>query len=236
MYRDIEYTDKTESAVCNLASISLKSCLNYRNLSKLTVIIYSKPGCIYCDAAENFCKYNNINYKKESYNNLLMDPIKPFNVKWPQIYKKVNEYTKEHIGGFQELLKFTKPNFNFEKLKDLTKSLVYNLNNIIDYNYYPTEKTKKSNTRHRPIGIGVQGLANVFFEIGISFDSNDASILNSKIFETIYYGSLEASCELAEERENYIKAIKILRKNNINQDTQNEIDSLINKHNVINEN
>ena len=80
-----------------------------------------------------------------------------------------------------------------------------NLNNIIDYNYYPTPETKTSNMRHRPIGLGVQGLANVFMELKIAFTSEEAKQLNSDIFETIYYASMEASMELAKERDVLLK-------------------------------
>ena len=79
--------------------------------------------------------------------------------------------------------------------------MTINLNYIIDYNYYPIPETRTSNLRHRPIGIGVQGLANVFLEFGYSFDSDEAKDLNEKIFECIYYGSLECSMELAKKRE-----------------------------------
>jgi ribonucleoside-diphosphate reductase alpha chain len=73
-----------------------------------------------------------------------------------------------------------------------------NLNRIIDINYYPTTKTKTSNLRHRPIGIGIQGLADVFLRFGLSFTSEKAKQINRDIFETIYYAALEKSCELAE--------------------------------------
>ena len=72
--------------------------------------------------------------------------------------------------------------YDFENLKNITKHLTNNLNNIIDYNYYPTKETKTSNMRHRPIGLGVQGLANVFLEFGYSFDSEKAkSIIEREI-------------------------------------------------------
>ena len=82
------------------------------------------------------------------------------------------------------------------------------LNNIIDNNYYPIESTRKSNFRHRPIGIGVQGLPNVFYEMGISFDSEEAKDLNEKIFEHIYYGSIKKSMEIAKEREELFIKLK----------------------------
>ena len=89
--------------------------------------------------------------------------------------------------------------FLYDKLYEMTKIVTKNLNKIIDINYYPTEKTRTSNMRHRPIGIGVQGLADVFILLGIPFFSEEAKRVNRDIFETIYYGALEASCELAEK-------------------------------------
>ena len=90
--------------------------------------------------------------------------------------------------------------FNFEKLYSNTKILVTNLNNIIDINFYPTIKTERSNLYHRPIGIGVQGLADTFFKMKYSFTSAEAKELNKMIFETIYYAALERSNEIAKER------------------------------------
>ena len=89
--------------------------------------------------------------------------------------------------------------FNYTSLYKISKILTINLNNIIDNNYYPTPKTEKSNLRHRPIGIGVQGLADVFALMDIAFYSEKAVEINKKIFETIYYGAMESSMELAKE-------------------------------------
>uniref|UniRef100_A0A0K0FWD8 Ribonucleoside-diphosphate reductase n=1 Tax=Strongyloides venezuelensis TaxID=75913 RepID=A0A0K0FWD8_STRVS len=91
-----------------------------------------------------------------------------------------------------------KPVFNFTQLHYVAKILTRNLNKIIDVNYYPVPEAKKSNMRHRPIGIGVQGLADAFMLMRYPFTSPQAKELNKKIFETIYHGALEASCELAE--------------------------------------
>ncbi|ATB55346.1 V083; CPXV-BR_085 V083 [Cowpox virus] len=93
--------------------------------------------------------------------------------------------------------------FDFFKLKDVVKVIVRNLNKIIDINYYPIPEAEISNKRHRPIGIGVQGLADAFILLNYPFDSLEAQDLNKKIFETIYYGALEASCELAEKEGPY---------------------------------
>ena len=93
--------------------------------------------------------------------------------------------------------------FDYEKLHEVAKVVTKNLNKIIDINYYPTEKTQRSNMRHRPIGIGVQGLADVFFLMGHSFLSEEAKVINKNIFETIYHGALEASSDLASELGSY---------------------------------
>lgn len=91
----------------------------------------------------------------------------------------------------------TPPTFNYEKLHEISKIVTYNLNRIIDVNFYPTPKTELSNKRHRPIGIGVQGLADVFMQMGLPFESDESRKINKDIFETIYHAALEQSCELA---------------------------------------
>jgi len=92
---------------------------------------------------------------------------------------------------------------DFTKLAEVTRVITRNLNRVIDRNYYPTEAGRKSNLRHRPIGIGVQGLADVFMMLGLSFDEPKARDLNREIFEVIYFGALEESCVLAEEEGPY---------------------------------
>jgi ribonucleoside-diphosphate reductase alpha chain len=89
------------------------------------------------------------------------------------------------------------PVFDFEKLHKVARLTTSNLNRIIDINYYPTEKTRKSNMLHRPIGIGIQGLADVFLMMNYSFASDQARTLNRNIFETMYHGALEESCEIS---------------------------------------
>jgi ribonucleoside-diphosphate reductase alpha subunit len=93
--------------------------------------------------------------------------------------------------------------FDFEELKRVTRVVTRNLNRVIDRNYYPTEAGRKSNMRHRPIGIGVQGLADVFMMLGLAFDENVARQMNKEIFDTIYLGALQESCLLAEEEGPY---------------------------------
>ena len=87
--------------------------------------------------------------------------------------------------------------FDFEALRKVTKVVTRNLNRVIDVNFYPIPETKRSNMRHRPIGIGVQGLADVFADLKLSWESEAAAELNQRIFEHIYYAAVEASTELA---------------------------------------
>ena len=87
--------------------------------------------------------------------------------------------------------------FDFQKLYEITKVITRNLNKVIDVNFYPVKEAEYSNFRHRPIGIGVQGLADAFCRLKMPFESIQAAQLNKDIFETIYFGAVEASCELA---------------------------------------
>lgn len=80
--------------------------------------------------------------------------------------------------------------FDFESLIKITRIITKNLNKIIDLNYYPVEEARYSNLKNRPIGIGVQGLADVYQKMKMSFESPEAAELNEKIFETIYYGAV----------------------------------------------
>lgn len=91
----------------------------------------------------------------------------------------------------------TTKKIDYNKLKQIASQLTYNLNKIIENNYYPTDCARRSNMRNRPIGIGVQGLADVFMLLELAFDSAEAKEINKHIFETIYYGAVEASIELA---------------------------------------
>jgi len=93
--------------------------------------------------------------------------------------------------------------FDHQKLYEITKVVTRNLNKIIDINYYPVPEARKSNLRHRPIGIGVQGLADTFVMLRMPYDSEEARGLNKDIFETIYYAALEASMELAQKEGPY---------------------------------
>ena len=93
--------------------------------------------------------------------------------------------------------------FSHELLYEYTYQVVQNLNNVIDLNFYPTEETKRSNMRHRPVGLGVQGLADVFCMLSIPFESEEADKLQTEIFETIYYAALVSSKDIAKENGAY---------------------------------
>ena len=208
----IEYSNKDETAVCNLASISLPKFIVNKDFSKDKITIYSKPDCNQCDYIKNILKNRNILYNEiilrcctdrtklymsiDDKEGILVNVI-------PQIY--VND---KYLGGFLELYDYIKPTYDFDGLEKVSSILTLNLNNIIDNNYYPIESTRTSNFRHRPIGIGVQGLPNVFYELGIPFDSDEAKELNEKIFEHIYYGSMKKSMEISKEREQLFIKLK----------------------------
>jgi len=112
--------------------------------------------------------------------------------------ESVNETAVCNLASIA-LPKFVNKNktYNFNKLYDVAYSATINLNKVIDVNYYPSPVARFSNLLHRPIGLGVQGLADVFFQVGVSYDSDEAKLLNKEIFETIYYASIKASCDLA---------------------------------------
>jgi ribonucleoside-diphosphate reductase alpha chain len=105
--------------------------------------------------------------------------------------------------GLPTFVNETTKEFDYDKLHEVTKVLTKNLNAVIDVNFYPTEKTKLSNMRHRPIGIGVQGLADTFVLMDLSFHSDEAKEVNKLIFETIYHAALEKSNELAIDMKKY---------------------------------
>jgi ribonucleoside-diphosphate reductase alpha subunit len=103
------------------------------------------------------------------------------------------------LASFVERDENNKPYYNFDKLHEVTKVITKNLNKVIDINFYPVEKAKYSNLKHRPIGMGVQGLADTYVLMKYPFDSEEAKRLNEQIFETIYHAAVERSMELAEK-------------------------------------
>ncbi|RUS33128.1 hypothetical protein BC938DRAFT_472964 [Jimgerdemannia flammicorona] len=127
------------------------------------------------------------------------------------LYKEIIEYTAPDEVAVCNLASIALPKFvdarsrrfDFKKLHQIVKVVTKNLNKVIDINYYPVPEAKKSNMRHRPIGLGVQGLADAFLMMRYAFESPEARTLNRDIFETLYYAAMEASCELAAEKGPY---------------------------------
>ncbi|CAJ0597956.1 unnamed protein product [Cylicocyclus nassatus] len=131
-------------------------------------------------------------------------------IKCSNLCTEIVEYSsKDEIAvcnlGSIALNRFVTPDkkFDFDKLHEVAKVLTRNLNKIIEINYYPVEEARRSNFRHRPIGLGVQGLADAFMLMRYPFTSPEARELNRRIFEVIYHAALESSCELAEQLGTY---------------------------------
>jgi len=119
---------------------------------------------------------------------------------------EIIEYTDSNEVAVCNLASIALPSFastkegeeyNFQKLYEVTKVATKNLNKVIERNYYPVEEARHSNMKHRPVGLGVQGLADTFLMMRLPFESEQAKRLNEDIFETIYFAACEASCELA---------------------------------------
>ena len=128
---------------------------------------------------------------------------------------EILEYTSPEESAVCNLASIALPrfvrddkSFDYDELHKVAKIVTANLNRVIDVNYYPTSKTHRSNMLHRPIGIGVQGLADTFFKMDIAFVSEDAKQVNTMIFETIYHAAVEMSNELAMERTAAMKTIR----------------------------
>ena len=112
---------------------------------------------------------------------------------------------KDNIDGQDRHSTYT---FNYEKLREVVKQVVKNLNKVIDYNYYPVPEAETSNRRHHPIGLGISGLADLFAILKLPFDSDEARVINLKIFENMYYAALECSMELARKRKKFVQEYK----------------------------
>ncbi|KAJ7143524.1 ribonucleotide reductase alpha subunit [Mycena crocata] len=145
------------------------------------------PFMLYKDAANSKSNQKNLGTIKSS--NLCTEIIE---------YSSPDETAVCNLASLALPSFISNGKYDFQHLHDITKVVAYNLNRIIDVNYYPIPETRRSNMRHRPIGVGVQGLADVFLALRMPFESPAAKELNQQIFETIYHGALEASAELAE--------------------------------------
>jgi len=169
----MEYSDENETAVCNLASIALSRFI----LASGFVVAAGS------DAISSVASNHSV-------------PSGSSVVSGSGVVSQAN-VGEHNLSNVVPPLGRGHPPFDFAELERVTALIVDNLNQIIDINYYPTDKTRTSNLRHRPIGIGVQGLADVFMMMNIPFHSEEARVLNREIFETIYYAALKASMTLA---------------------------------------
>ena len=194
----IEYSNDKESAVCNLASIALNKFVVPNQKHKHLFKIYTKDYCKWCKELKYYFKINNVEYEEIIVTDDNMDEfnsVSETNKKVPLVIDLSND--NRVLGNFTDTIDYLRPIYDFNKLHEVTKIVTNNLNNIIDFNFYPTDKTRLSNSLHRPIGIGVQGLADTFISMNIPFHSDKAKKLNARIFETLYHGALEKSMELA---------------------------------------
>lgn len=214
-----EYSDTKEYACCTLASIGLPTFLksfDFNKLKEMKVEIYSKSTCPHCKYAKQYFKSHGIDYIEHLYddNTARLEMYQVLSAETgknltsvPQIFIGKEGETREHIGGFSELLDYVLPTVDYEMLMKATKTLIYNLNKVIDINFYPVPETERSNKRHRPLGLGVQGLADLFALFNCGFDSPRAMELNKEIFAVIYYSAMEESIRLSEEMEEYYEKI-----------------------------
>ena len=237
----IEYSSSDEFAVCNLASIGLsKYIIEEPTIISDKITVYSIDNCKFCKYTKELLeetaglKYEIITIEDTvgsgdgtSSKTAKLDELNTGSRTYPQIF-----VGDQFIGGFQELVMFSRPKYtyDFEALQKIAKIITRNLNKIIDINFYPVPETRKSNFLHRPIGIGVQGLADVFAKFHYAFDSPEAKELNEKIFETIYLGAIEASIEISKKREIIVKEYKDLINS---EDKSGEAQLLAKTHNIL---
>lgn len=146
------------------------------------------PYLLYKDAANRKSNQQNVGTIKSS--NLCTEIIE---------YSDANETAVCNLASLALPAFVRDGSFDFDALRRATKVAIRNLNRVIDINYYPTPETKNSNMRHRPVGLGCQGLADVFAMLGLAWESEEASHLNQLIFEYMYFAAVEMSCELAQK-------------------------------------
>lgn len=189
----MQYSNTAEYAVCNLASLSLSSCCKET-----------------CDAQIARCSAHPDHVWMQRWSRakgIAMSvsdslPAEELVIEW-----KHADRTFTTIG-LAPGLRYCAATFDFAQLDMITRSLVRNLNRLIDVNKYPVPETRTSNLWHRPVGLGVQGLADAYAKCMLPFDSEEAAALNRMIFATIYYACVDESCTLAMERAPEIHELK----------------------------
>ena len=220
-----QVSNKEETSVCNLASICLPSFVESltidgemnpefmknspeilrKTIEKIvnasSIYVYTTKDCSYCKLLKELLISNDLTFIEIDRNQFeeltLLSGRESKNLTTvPQMFIQDDDSVK-HIGGYDDCWLFLQPRINYKKLVDVAGDLIVNLNKIIDSNFYPIEESRVSNFRHRPVGLGVQGLADLFFLLKIPFDSTEAREINKTIFESIYYGAMKSSHELA---------------------------------------
>ena len=192
----IEYSDNKEYAVCNLGSLALPKFLGPPVQQWNHLDIFTKPGCPYCVLLKHFLHKHKFVYEEHFE---IPKEYQSFHKTYPMVL-----VDGAYVGGFEDMWKkYLCPFFDFAQFEEAIHTLVVNLNRVIDLNAYPLPECKRSNMRHRPIGIGVQGLADVFFHMRMPYDSVEARRLNRQIFEALYYFALRSSLQLAKEEGHY---------------------------------
>ena len=197
----VEYSDANETAACNLASISLSEFTVPREIEMSGWKIYTRAECKFCTWAKNIMKRRHLEYEEISVETdeavtALKEKLNRDHVTFPIIYQK-----ETLIGGMEDFYVYLGARFDYDKLWKTAYHATQNLNNVIDHNIYPTPESRRSNMKHRPIGLGVQGLADTLAKMRIPYASEKALEINRNIFGVIYHASLTASCESACLRE-----------------------------------
>ncbi len=226
-----------EHGVCNLASICLNKFLKpFRSEKKW--VIYSKPNCKYCKWSKNYLNFRGFEYeekelneenraylinhmnKKETNNSSSInnsgdcegDACHYQKITYPQIF-----YGDTYVGGFDDMMQYSADDYDYQELWETAYIATINLDHVVDINYYPTPETRCSNMRNRPLGLGIQGLADTLIAMKIPFESEMAIRFNKNAMETIYHASLTASMNMAHARHDDMKEfIDNYQKNQIN--------------------
>ena len=193
----MQYSNSKEYAVCNLASIALNKflCDNPKRNQLSNVQIITKKDCFFCKLSKFYLNQNDIPFKEIDYKHEDALALKEDCHKtYPQIFNQ----TDKLIGGFSELWnEYLIPLVDFEKLGDTVEMLCENLNQVIDISFYPLEECRRSNVKHRPMGIGVQGFADLLQILLKPYDDDYSRELNKQIFECIYYHALKKSVSIS---------------------------------------
>ncbi len=217
-----------EHGVCNLASICLNKFLKpFNSVNKW--IIYSKPNCKYCKWSKNYFEFRGFEYEEKELNQPgannreflvnFMNNKKKENgenystnsdckdgacsyqkISYPQIF-----YGETYIGGFDDMIQYSADDYDYQELWETAYIATINLDHVVDINYYPTPETKCSNLRNRPLGLGIQGLADTLIGMKIPFESEMAVRFNKNMMETIYHAALTASMNMAHARHDDMK-------------------------------